>query len=61
MKNKLFLIIIFILGFNNLLYSDENNCANFKKFSANYIKCKGNLLKNKTISSSKNFIENTKE
>tara|TARA_B100000965_G_scaffold399333_1_gene419109 strand:- start:1842 stop:2096 length:255 start_codon:yes stop_codon:yes gene_type:complete len=61
MKSKLFLIIFFIFSFNNLLHSDESKCTEFKKFSVNYIKCKSGLLKNKTISAGKNFLEDTKK
>ena len=31
-----------------------------KKFSVNYMKCKANLIKNKTVSAGKNFIDDTK-
>ena len=58
---KTFLIIFFILGFSKFVQSNEITCHEFKKFSANYIKCKASLLKDKTISAGKDFVEDTKE
>ena len=45
---------------NSYSFSDELNCNEFKKFSVNYMKCKANLIKNKTVSVGKNFIDDTK-
>ena len=61
MKIKLILIIYLILSINNISFSNENNCQNLKKFSVEYVKCKANLAKNKTISAGKNFIDETKD
>ena len=61
MKIKLILIIYFLLNINTISLSNENNCQSLKKFSVEYIKCKANLAKNKTISASKNFIDETKD
>ena len=61
MKIKLLFIIFLIFGLNSLVNANENNCDEFKKFSLNYIKCKGILLKNKTTIKSKNFVEDTKK
>ena len=33
----------------------------FNKFSVEFLKCKGNLIKDKTISTGKNIIEDTKK
>ena len=61
MKKKLFFIVFLIFGLNNLVNANENNCTVFKKFSLDYIKCKGSLFKDTTIFKSKNFVENTKK
>ena len=45
---------------NSYSLSDELNCNEFKKFSVSYMKCKANLIKNKTVSAGKNFIDETK-
>ena len=54
------LIILFIFGLNNLSYSNENDCSQFKKLSVNYIKCKSSSIKDKTLSVGKNIVEDTK-
>ena len=61
MKNKIFLIIFFSIILNNFSYSNETNCNEFKKFSINFMKCKSNKIKNKSISFGKNLIEDTKD
>ena len=51
------LIFYFItLSFNNVVLANSDNCGNYKKFSAEFFKCKGKLVKDKTISASKNII-----
>ena len=60
MKKIIFIFITFLLSFNTYSFSDELNCNEFKKFSVNYMKCKANLIKNKTVSVGKNFIDDTK-
>ena len=45
---------------NSYSLSNELNCNEFKKFSVSYLKCKANLIKNKTVSAGKNFIDDTK-
>ncbi len=57
---KLVLIIFITFALNNLSYSNENNCSQFKKLSVNYIKCKSSSIKDKTISVGKNIVEDTK-
>ena len=42
-------------------YADISNCKSFKKFSVEYFKCKGNLVKDKTISAGQNIIKDTKD
>ena len=61
MKNLFFIIIIFCLNFNTYSFSNEVNCDEFKKFSINFMTCKANLMKNKTLSGGKNFLKDTKD
>ena len=60
MKKKFFIFITFLFCFNNYSFSNELNCNQFKKFSVNYMKCKVNSVKNKAISKTKNFVDDTK-
>ena len=60
MKKKIFIFITFLFCFNSYSFSNELNCNEFKKFSVSYMKCKANLIKNKTVSAGKNFIDDTK-
>ena len=62
MKSKYFLILLFILSYNNFSFSEEIDCKQFKKFSAKYIECKAKKFKKKTsdtIAKSKKEIEKT--
>ena len=61
MKYKFFLILIIIFGFNKFSYSNEINCNEFDKFSTEFLKCKANVLKNKTITAGQNFVEDAKD
>ena len=61
MKKISFLTILFLLSFNTYSLAENNNCSEFNKFSVEYLKCKGNLIKNKTISTGKNIVEDTKK
>ena len=61
MIKKTFLVLVLVIGFNNIVYSEERKCDEFKKFSMDYMKCKANSLKNKSISAGKNFAGDTKE
>tara|TARA_B100001057_G_scaffold470458_1_gene531793 strand:- start:449 stop:667 length:219 start_codon:yes stop_codon:yes gene_type:complete len=60
MKNIIFIVILLSLNFNTHSFSIENDCSEFKKFSVHYMKCKANLIKNKAVSKSKSFVEDTK-
>ena len=60
MKNLIFAIIIFYLNLNTYSFSSEGDCNEFKKFSVNYMTCKANSIKNKTLSAGKNFVNDTK-
>ena len=42
-------------------FADNIDCKNFKKFSVEYFKCKGNIVKDKTISAGQNIIKDTKD
>ena len=60
MKKIIFIFITFLLSLNTYSFSNELNCNEFKKLSVNYMKCKANLIKDKTVSAGKNFIDDTK-
>ena len=62
-KNKklIFLIILLLLNINDYTYADSNNCKELKKFSVEYFKCKGNIIKDKTISAGQNIIKDTRD
>ena len=36
MIKKNFLVLVLIIGFNNIVYSEEIKCDEFKKFSIEY-------------------------
>ena len=61
MLNKLYIIIFFTILLTNTSNSNEINCENFKKFSVEYVKCKAGLVKNKTLSAGKKFVDDTKK
>ena len=58
-------IIIFIYLISTIIdsngFANSKNCKEFKKFSVEYFKCKGNLVKDKTISAGQNIIKETKD
>ena len=60
MRKIILTVTLFCLNFNTYSFSNEINCDEFKKFSISHITCKANLMKNKTLSSGKNFLEDTK-
>ena len=57
MKIKLFIALIFLFNLHLNVDASENKCLDFKKFSANYIKCKANQIKDGTV----NIINDTKD
>ena len=61
MKKIIILSIIMILNLNSNTFADKTNCKEFKKFSVEYFKCKGNMIKDKTISTGQNIIKDTKD
>ena len=60
MRKIILTVTLFCLNFNTYSFSNEVDCDEFKKFTISYMSCKGNLVKNKTISFGKNFVEDTK-
>jgi len=56
-----YLIFYVLVTWHTNSYADNSNCKNFKKFSVEYFKCKGNLVKDKTIYAGQNIIKNTKD
>ncbi len=49
-----------MFNFNSYSFSNTLNCDEFKKLSVNYMKCKASLIKDKTVSAGKDFIDDTK-
>ena len=61
MKKIFFFIFLFMINYNHNSFANNNNCNEFKKFSVEYLKCKGNMIKDKTISTGQNIIKDTKD
>tara|TARA_B100001175_G_C18867727_1_gene338287 strand:- start:171 stop:455 length:285 start_codon:yes stop_codon:yes gene_type:complete len=72
MKKVFIYTIILFFTFTLKVLSDDKQCNAFKKYSVDYMKCKTNQLKiktletgkkikDKTVSTSKNIIKDTKE
>ena len=61
MIKKLFFLILVFLNFYSISLANTNICNEFKKFSVEYLKCKGNIIKDKTISTGQNIIKDTKD
>ena len=61
MKKIIFLVIIFFSSTTSVSFANNNDCKEFKKFSVEYFKCKGNIIKDKTISAGQNIIKDTKD
>tara|TARA_B100000963_G_scaffold12312_1_gene9541 strand:- start:2585 stop:2860 length:276 start_codon:yes stop_codon:yes gene_type:complete len=61
MNKFYYLLIIILLTKINLTQANEPDCNQFKKFSAEFFKCKGQIIKNKTLSTGKKIIKDTKE
>jgi len=57
---KKFLITFGLMLFlTNFAYSNETKCANFKKFSKEYLKCNVDKIKKVTIKKAKEIQEGT--
>jgi hypothetical protein len=61
MKKIIFFSTFILFNINSISFAKGNECKEFKKFSVEYLKCKGNIVKDKTISAGKNIIKDTKE
>ena len=61
MKKILLFSIFILLNINSNSFSNSDECKEFKKLSIEYLKCKGNIVKDKTISAGKNVIKDTKD
>ncbi len=61
MKKIFFLVILFNLVIYSNAFAKNGDCKELKKYSIEYIKCKGNNLKDKTVTTGKNIIKDTKD
>ena len=61
MKKLIFLIFFTVIYMNSYGFANSKNCKEHKKFSAEYFKCKGKIIKDKTISTGQNIIKDTKD
>ena len=61
MKKISILTFLFLINLSTISYSKNNDCKEFKKFSIEYFKCKGEIAKDKTITTGKNIIKDTKD
>ena len=61
MKKIIFFIFLIIISNNPYSFGNNKDCKDFKKFSVEYFKCKGNMVKDKTISAGQNIIKDTKD
>ena len=55
------MFVFIIISQNTFSLAAQNDCNEFKKFSMEYFKCKGNIIKEKTISAGQNIIKDTKD
>mgnify|MGYP006091637181 CR=1 FL=1 len=60
MKKIALIVTLMIFNMNLDSFAGMTNCNNFKKFSVEFFKCKGNLVKDKTMSAGQNIIKDTK-
>ena len=61
MKNVLLFIFLFFFNLKSNSIAVNKQCDEFKKLSVDYLNCKGNLIKEKTISKGQNVIQDTKD
>ena len=61
MKKIIFLTTLLFININSYSSANSNDCKEFKKFSVDYFKCKANIVKEKTITTGKNIVEDTKD
>jgi len=60
MKKIIFLITLFFLNMDFYSFASSNDCKEFKKFSVDFFKCKGIIIKEKTVNAGQNIIKDTK-
>ena len=60
MRKLILITVLVFLNLNTYSFSNEVDCNQFKKFSISFMTCKANLIKEKTVSAGKNFVEDTK-
>ena len=58
---KIFFLCFILAIINSNGFANSKDCKEFKKFSVEYFKCKGNIFKDKTIYAGKNIIKDTKD
>jgi tRNA A22 N-methylase len=61
MKKIIFFTLFILLNSNSGILANDKDCKEFKKLSVDYLKCKGNKIKDKTISTGQNIVKETKE
>ena len=61
MKKIIFFILLIFTTIGSNGFANNKDCKEFKKFSVEYFKCKGNMIKDKTISTGQNIIKDTKD
>ena len=61
MKKIIFFIFLILITIGSSSFAKSKDCKEFKKFSVKYFKCKGNKVKDKTISVGQNIIKDTKD
>ena len=61
MKKIIFILFLVVININSKCLANSKDCKEFKKFSVEYFKCKGNMVKDKTISAGQNIIKDTKD
>ena len=61
MKKVIFFLFLILININSSSIANIKDCKKFKKFSVEFFKCKGNIVKDKTISAGQNIIKDTKD
>ena len=61
MKKIIFFILLNLTFLNSNGFTSSKDCKELIKFSVEYLKCKGNMIKDKTISTGQNIIKDTKD
>ena len=61
MKKIIFFIFLILITIGSSSFANSKDCKEFKKFSVKYFKCKGNKVKDRTISVGQNIIKDTKD